>query len=358
MNNDTAILITGATGYIGRHVCAALTRDLQPVIAMLRDPDQQLPALRHAVTSLGGQGSLVQAVHGDLDQPALGLSTPLPPLKAIIHLGARFAWQLPMDMARRTNVDGAMAVARLAQQQRTRLVFISGFMLENHGHLSRLGIHLMHADQTDWQQVYRRAGGYEASKLEAAIRVREYAREHALDMVEVQPATVAGDSRSGQLDSQQPLYQLIDNLARGRMAAIPGTRQHWLPLVAVDLLAALIARAAISPVVPPRVLALDSRTPSLQGMLGLAASVLEQRAPRRFLPMPVLAALLRIPGLPRLLNTWPEALHFIQTTRFDTACSDRFLASQGLAHPPIDDAIAASACFYRQQQMASQQQPA
>lgn len=358
MKNDNPILITGASGFIGRTVCAELSRAQQPVLAMLRDPPRQLPTLRREVDALGGQGSLVQAIGGDLDKPDLGLSEPLPALQAIIHLGARFAWQLPMVEARQTNVEGALAVARLAHSQRTRLVFISGFMLENHGHLTRLGINLMHANQTDWQQVYRRAGGYEASKLEAAIRVREYTRDHGVDMIEVQPATVAGDSRSGQLDSQQPLYQLIDNLARGRMAAIPGTREHWLPLVAVDLLAAIIARGATSSVVPPRVLALDRHTPTLQGMLTTVADTLQQRPPRRFLPMAVLAALLRTPGLPRLLNTWPEALHFIQTTRFDTKSSDTFLANQGLAHPPIQAVIAASARYYQQQHRQPDQQTA
>lgn len=350
MDHHNPILITGASGFIGRQVCAQLTRARRPVLAMLRQPQQQLPALRAAVDSLGGEGSLLQAVAGDLDQPDLGLSEPLPALAAVIHLGARFAWQLPMASARRTNVDGALAVAQLAHQQQARLVFISGFMLENLAHLARLGIHLDDPEQTDWQQVYRHAGGYEASKLEAAIRVRHYARTQSLALVEVQPATVVGDSGNGQLDQQQPLYQLIDNLARGRMAAIPGTPEHWLPLVAVDLLARLIARAATADQVPATLLALDPATPSLKGLLGEAATALGRKPPRRFLPMPILAALLRIPGLPRLMNTWPEALHFIQTTRFDTRASDAFMAQEGLAHPPIGQVIAASTRFYQQQQ--------
>lgn len=341
------ILITGASGFIGRYVCAQLSRDQQPVIAMLRQPQRQLPELRRQVDALGGQGDLVEAIQGDLDLPELGLAAPLPAFETIIHLGARFAWQLPMAEARRTNVDGALAVAGLAQRQQARLVFISGFMLENLGHLARLGIDLADPEQTDWQQVYRQAGGYEASKLEAAIRVRHYARANALELVEVQPATVAGHSRTGDLDPQQPLYQLIDNLARGRLAAVPGTPQHWLPLVAVDLLAALIARAATAQAVPERLLALDANTPSLQGMLAIVADTLQKPAPRRHLPMALLAAILRIPGLPRLLNTWPEALHFIQTTRFDTRTSETFLAREGLSHPAINAVITASSHRYR-----------
>ena len=221
-------------------------------------------------------------------------------------------------------------------------------MLENREHLQRLSITSDDPDQVDWQHVYRRAGGYEASKLEAAIRVRALAATHDLNLVEVQPATVAGHSRTGALDSAQPLFALLDNLARGRMAMVPGSPEHWLPLVAVDHLAALIAVAATADSVPQRLLALDPTTPNLQGLLAIAADMLGRRAPQRHLPIPVLAALLRLPGMPRLMNTWPEALHFIQPTRFDTTDTDHFLNQQGLARPAMEAVIARSARWYQQ----------
>ena len=342
------ILITGASGFIGRHVCAQLSHH-HDILAVLRQPDSQLPVLRQQVHALGGQGERLQAVQGDLDLPGLGLPEDLPAPQAIIHLGARFAWQLDRETAQRTNVAGSLAVAELARRNGSRLVFISGFMLENHAHLQRLGITGDDPDQVDWQQVYRRAGGYEASKLEAAIRVRALAATSDLELVEVQPATVAGHSHTGALDSAQPLYSLIDNLARGRMAMVPGSPDHWLPLVAVDHLAALIAEATRAQTVPQRLLALDPTTPNLQGLLAIAADTLGRRPPRRHVPIPVLAALLHLPGMPRLINTWPEALHFIQTTRFDTTATGAFLAQQGLTRPAMAAVIARSARWYQQQ---------
>ena len=341
--------ITGATGFIGRHVCASLTRHNHAVVAMLRQPEVQLDTLRQQVDSLGGQGHLLQAISGDLDQPELGLTTALPKLDAIIHLGARFAWRLDTETARRTNVTGSLAVAELARRQQCRLVFISGFMLENHGHLNRLGIDPATPSHTEWPKVYRRAGGYEASKLEAAIRARAFARQHALDFVEVQPATVAGNSHTGELDNSQPLYSLLDNLACGRLALVPGTRAHWLPLVAVDHLADIIRLAATADVVPEKLLALDRQTPNLQPLLAQAASHMGKRAPRGYIPMPVLAALLRIPGLSALMNTYPEALHFIQPTRFDTAATEDFLKQHQIAVPKMEKVIEMSTRRYSQQ---------
>lgn len=337
-------LITGATGFIGRHLCAHLTASGQPVLALMRDP-AQLARFRQQVTALGGQGDLLDALPGNLDLPGL-TQAPLPPLSAVIHLGARFAWRMDTDVARRTNVDGSLAVAELARRAGCRLVFVSGFMLANSAHLQRLGIDPASAAGTDWPRVYRRAGAYEASKLEAAFRVRDFAAAHRLDGVEVLPATVAGHSHSGDLDSAQPLYTLIDNLARGRLAMVPGSPAHWLPLVPVDTLAHLLAVAAQAPTSPPQLLALDAQTPNLQGMLALLAATLGRRAPRRHMPMPVLAALLRLPGLPALMNTAPEALHFIQPVRFDTAATERFMAASAIPAAPITRALHASAQHY------------
>jgi dihydroflavonol-4-reductase len=342
------LLITGATGFIGRHVCAQLSQDNQTLHVVLRQPHAQLPMLREQVNALGGHGDHIHAVKGNLDLPGLGLPDGLAAPDAIIHLGARFAWKLDRDSAQRTNVAGSLAVAELARRHGSRLVFVSGFMLENHEHLQRLGIRSEDPEQVDWHQVYRRAGGYEASKLEATIRVRALAAKHDLDMIEVLPATVAGHSHTGALDTAQPLYVLLDNLARGRMTMIPGTAAHWLPLVAVDHLAMLIALAATADKVPARLLALDPATPNLKGLLAIAAEALGQRAPRHHLPIPVLAALLSIPGMPRLMNSWPEALHFIQPTRFDTAVTDNFLRQRELERPVSQEVIAASARWYRQ----------
>jgi nucleoside-diphosphate-sugar epimerase len=340
------LLITGATGFIGRHVCAQLTHH-HNVYAVLRQPETQLPLLRQQVDDLGGQGDRLHALQGDLDSPNLGLQKDLPAFQAIIHLGARFAWQMDSIVAHRTNVAGSLMVAELAQRQNCRLVFISGFMLENHEHLLRLGIQ-DDPELVDWQRVYRRAGAYKASKLEAAIRVRAMAVANALDFVEVQPATVAGHSQTGALDVSQPLFNLLDNLAKGRMAMIPGSPKHWLPLVAVDHLAELIATAATSEVVPPQLLALDPSTPNLQGLLSIAADILGRRAPQHYVPIPLLSALLHLPGLPRLMNTWPEALHFIQPTRYNTTSTDSFLRDHGLKRPLIDEVIATSASWYQQ----------
>ena len=174
--------------------------------------------------------------------------------------------------------------------------------------------------------------------------------------MEVQPATVAGNSHTGELDDSQPLYSLLDNLARGRLALVPGTPAHWLPLVAVDHLADIIRLAATASVVPEKLLALDGQTPNLQPMLAQAAAHMNKHAPRRYIPIPVLTALLRLPGLAALMNTYPEALHFIQPTRFDTAITDAFLQHHHATAPNIKEVIERSTRRYHQQQANTEAQ--
>lgn len=341
------ILVTGANGFIGRHFCTHATRAGVAVVAMLRRPDQ-LNALQQFVTDNGGTPSLISAIHGDLDAPALGITSSLPHLDAIVHLGARFAWGMDDDDARCTNRDGALAVAELARTQPCRLIMVSGFMLENHQHLQRLGIDPNAIDtdsirSIDWSRIYARVGAYEASKLEGALRVRAFCREHHVDMVEVQPATVAGHSHSGHLDASQPLFNLIDNVNAGRMALVPGTPAHWLPLVAVDHLVAIMFAACTADSPPAALLALDPDTPSLIGLLSLIAVERGRKPPRHHLPLPALKLLLRIPGMQTLMHTSIEALDFIQTTRFDVSITDEFIHSQNIARPNIHDVIRLSA---------------
>ena len=341
------ILITGATGFIGKYLCLTLLQQGHDVKALTRSKSS-LTQLTGFLEQQGVAMERFSALEGDLEKPDLGLVTLPNGIECIVHLAARFAWNLPEHEARHTNVTGSLRVAELARHLDCRLVFITGFMLANEAHLSRQGIQLSHPEQTDWSQVYRQAGGYEASKLESAFRLREFVAKHGLDAVEVQPATVAGHRSTGDLDPAQPLYSLLDNLYHGRLAMIPGSPEHWLPLIPVDSLAQLIAAACTATHVPDTLLALDQNTPNLAGLLQAAAQLLGKPGPRRHLPIGVMKALLAIPGLPGLLKVAPESLAFIQTCRFDTSRTEQFLAQQNVQLPPFAEYLEASCRHYCQ----------
>ena len=348
--------VTGGSGFIGQHLLASLTRNGHPVTLLLRSP-AALPGLRGQVDRLGGNGQLLDAVAGDLGKPGLGLDAAarerVRQAAVVFHLGAQFAWGLSVAQARQVNVEGALAVAELAASQASRLLLVGGFMLANHEHLRRLGIDRQRPERTDWATVYRRTGAYEGSKLEAHFKVLARMRELHAELSVVHPATVCGHSRSGHILPAQPLAGLVGNLASGLLGAIPGSPAHWLPLVCVDFLAELLRVAAFDrELAGQEILALDARTPNLQGVLQQLAQTLGVRAPRRHLPIPLLRLLLKIPGLPRLLHTEPESLDFIQTTRFDTAATQALAQRHRLLWPDIGQALQATARYLASERLS------
>ena len=244
------------------------------------------------------------------------------------------------------NVTGATQAARLALSQGSRLVLASGFMVENREHQRHLGIDPDRPERTDWPRVYRKAGAYEASKLESHYAVVDLMQKAGGDLTIVHPATVCGHSQSGAIAEGQPLAALILNLIQGRLKAIPGSPDHWLPLVTVDFLANLMAAAALDPDLGGKtLLALDSRTPSLGEMLQVIGHAVARPAPSRHMPLPVLAGILAVPGLERWLNTRREALNFIQRTRFDTTATETIARERGLEWPDMRKAIEATARY-------------
>lgn len=78
--------------------------------------------------------------------------------------------------------------------------------------------------------------------------------------------------------------------------------------------------------------------PSVQLQAGL-------KPPKHHIPLRVLKLLLSIPPVARFMNTKPEALDFIQTTRFDTAAVEQFANSHGVAKPDIRQSLQHTATF-------------
>ena len=309
------LLVSGASGFIGSWLTATLSRQGHSLYLLLRQPEQ-LPALRAQCQARGGNPAHLHALAGDLQHTGLGLDEPsllARGISQIIHLGAQFAWGLPREQAERCNVAGSLALTQLASRLQARLLLVGGFMLGNPAHLAELGIDPQHPAHSDWDRLYRRAGAYEASKLQAHYQSCALARQLQVPYNVVHPGTLCGHSQSGHLNPSQPLYELLDNLAQGRLHGIPGSPAHWLPLISVDLLAE----------------ELDVATPS------------------RYVPMGLLAALLRLPGAERLLHSRRESLAFIRRERYDCTPLQAELQARQLVWPDLRQALRASARHYR-----------
>jgi nucleoside-diphosphate-sugar epimerase len=115
------LLVTGATGFLGRHLLDAHRRsgDARRILPLVRDT-----AAWGRYDWTGAQGD-VSPVEGSVSDPDAWTQA-LPRLSGIFHLAAVVRHsRRDADELLRTNVDGTLAMVRLAAQHRCRLVVLS-----------------------------------------------------------------------------------------------------------------------------------------------------------------------------------------------------------------------------------------
>jgi thioester reductase-like protein len=350
--SDT-VLLTGATGHLGRWLALEHLRQGDAVLALLRRPAEQGPELAAWLASRGAPTEAFRAVGGDLGAEGLGLTAAarevLQGVTRVAHFGALWGFGLPVADVRRVNVGGARALLSLAATlpRLRHAVHASGYMATLPAHLAALGIR---ADGTaDWARVYRRTGAYEASKLEAHFAVRAHAAALGLPLTVVHPATATGHSRTGEILGTQALTDVARQLLSGRLLAVPGSPRHRLPLVAVDHLAAWVARVPGTEGTAGRdFLLMDPDSPPLVETVGWLARGAGVAAPRRHVPLALLRAALAVPGVARATGLSAEGLPFLRTEALDPGEALALGERLGVHRPPLFAAVEATGRFLAQ----------
>lgn len=351
---SSPILITGASGQIGRWLLHALLHlaPAQPLALALRDPVGQLQTLRDWLSARGlpaARLALLEAHRYQLEDTACArkLVSDLRP-HTLLHLAARFEWGLDADEARRAQLQATEALWEAQTDplgHDGRFVALGGYMTQHRPQLDKLGI--QPEGPVDWPRIYRRIGGYEASKLETQVHMSALARRSDRPWLCVHPATVCGHSVEGELPAHAALHALCRQLLRGRLQALPGTPRHQLPLVSVDQVADFLAHLALDREVQSGdFLLVDPDSPSLHTLIRSLAASLGVRAPRWALPVAMMQALLRLPGLAAWSGASHEGLDFlIQDPDFDTGPAEALSQRWGLNAAPLAQALAATARF-------------
>ena len=204
-------LVTGATGFIGRHLCAALVRAGDDVTALVRASSNRAPLER-----LG-----VRFAVGDVNEPA---SLDFTGAEVVFHLAAMLGSPWHPDFLR-TNATGVRHVAAACAAAGARLVCTSSMAAS--GPSTPLGRARTEDDAP--APVSR----YGASKLAGEQAARELAAKVAITIV--RPPIVFGGGDHAML----PMFKLA---ARG-IAPVPV--KDALSLVHVEDLVALLRAAAL-----------------------------------------------------------------------------------------------------------------
>jgi dihydroflavonol-4-reductase len=302
---EGAILVTGASGFLGRHVLEALAAQepRRTRVALARDPD--------ALRAQPWLAPDVEIVRGSLTEPGAWLAATV-----------RHSRSDPEPMLR-TNVEGTLAALRAAAERSCRVVFASTsgtvacFASERE---------VAYEDAPFCESAVAR-WPYYVSKIRAEQRARELARQLGVELVVVRPPILLGPG-DHRMRSTAHVARLLDG-------QLPFAIQGGIAFLDVRDAARAIARALLHPA-PAPVYHLPGASWQVAQFFRAVGELAGKPTPRLVLPGALaraLAALLepareRWPALQRL----PDPVILEMGSRYWTIGSHH--AARDLAHAP------------------------
>ena len=236
-----AILLTGATGFLGMDALACLIeREEEQVVVLVRAQDAvgASERLRDVLALLYDRvpdaADNVRAVRGDLLEPGLGLLASdrarlVGSVDRIVHCAASISFDLPLEQAREINVQGVARVLELAREiaaagSLRRLVHVSTAYVSGR-HAGEFG-----EQDLDVGQEFRNT--YERSKQEAELLLRAQASD--LPLAVARPSIVVGHRASGWTSAFNVLYWPMRAFERGLLQEVPAREDSIVDFVPVD----------------------------------------------------------------------------------------------------------------------------
>jgi nucleoside-diphosphate-sugar epimerase len=316
------VLVTGASGFVGKVVCRRLIESGYTPRAGLQDA-KQWPTLQAAAPGL-----TEFAILGDL-----GANPDLRPafadVSAVVHLAARVHLVRdgapdPLKEYRRTNVDGTKEVALAAVEQGIRrMILVSTAKVNGE---STCGNRFSEDDRPNPQDPYA------ISKWEAEEVLRSVAASTGLEVVIVRPPLVYGP------EVRANFYNLVKFVNRGIPVPLPDTNNRR-SLLGVENLADFLVRCISHPRAANQTFMVsDGEDVSTRELVGRLARALGR--PARFLPVPALA--LRLAA--KLIRKEPALSRLLGSLAVDSG-----KARQTLGWTPpftLDEGLAATAQWY------------
>jgi NAD(P)-dependent dehydrogenase (short-subunit alcohol dehydrogenase family) len=339
--------VTGATGFIGRHLVAELLKRDGTIYALVREGSRgKLDALAQRLDAPEGR---IVPVAGDLSKPGLGIDDFDEPIDHLFHLAAVYDIEAEEEASERANVEGTQHV----------IEFANAHEVGRFHHTSSIAVAgnyegVFQEDMFDEGQ--KLPHHYHRTKYESERLVREGVETKTLVF---RPGIVVGHSETGEMDKIDGPYYFFKLLQKLRNA-LP----EWFPLagpeggqtniVPVDFVARAMDHVAHLPddELPGDTFHLVNPEPMTVGET-LNAFAKAAHAPQfamrvdqnmtNIVPKQVRAGLTALPTVKRIRNQLyrdigvpPAAMeHRDFRAKFDARDAQRALSGTGIAVPPL-----------------------
>ena len=218
-----AYFVTGATGFIGRHLVQELIDHREGTIHLLCR-EGSLPRLERLIEQWGGSERLVPVI-GDLRAPMLGvdeawIASHRGEIDHFFHLAAIYDMTASAEMNEELNVGGTRAAVDLAAA-------LDAGCFHQVSSVAAAGEYRGIFDETMFDEGQHLPSPYHRTKFESEKVVRE---DCPVPWRVYRPAIVVGHSETGAMDKIDGPYYFFP-LFKAVRDVLPG----WLPLVGVDL---------------------------------------------------------------------------------------------------------------------------
>ena len=213
--------VTGATGFIGRHLVERLLEREGDIHVLVREESQEkLDALRER----WGGGERVKPVVGDLSQPLLGVSEEdrqaLAGVDHFFHLAAIYDMTADEERNRRLNVNGTQHAIDLANE-------LGAGHFHHASSIAVAGDYDGHFTEDSFDEGQKLPSPYHQTKYEAEQLVRQGIKGA---WRVYRPSVVVGNSRTGEMDKIDGPYYFFKAIQKAR-----NTLPQWFPLVGIEV---------------------------------------------------------------------------------------------------------------------------
>jgi NAD(P)-dependent dehydrogenase (short-subunit alcohol dehydrogenase family) len=338
--------VTGATGFIGRHLVERLLQRDGDIYVLVREESQD--KLAELVRKWGDEDR-IKPVVGDLGEKNLGVSQPLPRIDHFFHLAA--IYDMAADETRNAllNVGGTQNAIDLANQ----------LEVGTFHHMSSIAVAGLYDEGTFNEDMFdegqKLAHPYHRTKFESEKLVRERVQS---PWRIYRPSIVVGNSQTGEMDKIDGPYYFFKVLQKLRHALpewfpLISLEWGWTNMVPVDWVAAAVDHIAHKPdldgqafhIVDPKGQRVGEamNTFAAAGHAPRTVMRVDRRAMQN-LPKGVLHFALKLPALRQIranvladLGIPDEVVEYVALTcRFDSRDTQRALRDSEITLPPLD----------------------